>query len=483
MSLRLLTRALLSTMLYGGRCQAARNTAIWMYGVKKFRRSFSTQSDEHLQTRSASDESSERQPRFSEEITSMDQDDRQFVELTVETFNELITSEEDRADIQKILDDYEYMKYVTYRVPSTISSKHMKEAMLLQHQDPESKELKTKKYFEYLFQVEMAIRRRNKAKKIKADAYLEYKATQHYSNEPGNIFDESNKLVYSTFANSIISWLPDQTYKKKVHYAKKVHAAMFGQKLVFDFDFESMMPPRDLVNMAKQVAHCYGMNYKSNIPYDLFFCNYQKKSLTDKHMSYTIGNLHTPESMITIEKRSYLDIFPKDQLVYLTPHSNVPMTEYDHDAVFIMAALVDRTIKKPMTLAKARKEGICMARLPIDNHVVWGTNAKVLTLNQIVGIMLEAKEHGDWKKALLAHIPSRKLKSLQDIEREDAIRLEKLNFRRKNFFRISEESKSSNHSPKSGEPPRNRGYHDRKDKFFKHSDVLESSNAMYKRKS
>lgn len=45
---------------------------------------------------------------------------------------------------------------------------------------------------------------------------------------------------------------------------------------------------------------------------------------------------------LNIHESSYLDVFPKDQLIYLTPHCREEMTKYDPDAVYIVGGLVDK---------------------------------------------------------------------------------------------------------------------------------------------
>ena len=66
-----------------------------------------------------------------------------------------------------------------------------------------------------------------------------------------------------------------------------------------------------------------------------------------------------------------------------------------------------------------------MAKLPIDDYVLWGTgSAKNLTVEQVIRILLDLKVTNDWKYAL-KHVPKRKLlenqKHLFDQELRDKI--------------------------------------------------------------
>ena len=38
---------------------------------------------------------------------------------------------------------------------------------------------------------------------------------------------------------------------------------------------------------------------------------------------------------------SYLDVFPRERLIYLSPDSDEEMVSFDHDAVYIIGGIVD----------------------------------------------------------------------------------------------------------------------------------------------
>lgn len=64
---------------------------------------------------------------------------------------------------------------------------------------------------------------------------------------------------------------------------------------------------------------------------------------------------------------------------------------------------------EPLSLAKAKRERLRMAKFPLDKYLQWGEGSgKSLTLNQCLLILLDMKKTGDWKYAL-RHVPRRKL--------------------------------------------------------------------------
>lgn len=64
---------------------------------------------------------------------------------------------------------------------------------------------------------------------------------------------------------------------------------------------------------------------------------------------------------------------------------------------------------EPISLAKAKREGLRMAKLPLDHHLKWGSGSgKSLTINQVTSILLDIKNTSDWNHSL-RHVPRRKL--------------------------------------------------------------------------
>lgn len=65
-------------------------------------------------------------------------------------------------------------------------------------------------------------------------------------------------------------------------------------------------------------------------------------------------------------------------------------------------------------MAKAKREGIRMAKFPIERYLDWGaSSSKTLTLDQSIRIMLDLRHTRDWKVAL-KNVPVRKLRSSRE---------------------------------------------------------------------
>lgn len=68
-----------------------------------------------------------------------------------------------------------------------------------------------------------------------------------------------------------------------------------------------------------------------------------------------------------------------------------------------------QTNNEPLSLAKAKRDGLKMAKLPLDRYIEWAPGSKKnLNINHMIPILLDLKLTGDWEFAL-RHIPTRKL--------------------------------------------------------------------------
>ncbi|KAI4460495.1 trna (guanine-9-) methyltransferase [Holotrichia oblita] len=159
----------------------------------------------------------------------------------------------------------------------------------------------------------------------------------------------------------------------------------------------------------------FSENRNHDDPYDLHFCNLNEDNLLEKPLHKQITTMYEPSFPLNIHRKSYIDVFPKDKLIYLTPDCREEMLEYDHDAVYIIGAMVDKTKNDPVSLAKAKREGLKMLKLPLDRYLQWAAGSgKSLTINQMILILLDLKKTGDWNYAL-RHVPRRKIMR-EDVE-------------------------------------------------------------------
>jgi len=294
--------------------------------------------------------------------------------------------------------EVEVLRQSGHRVPQNINLRQWKELLTLETRSGR------RKYLSYIFGVEKA---RENRKKKKAEQKQEREVEMKK-------FPENNHLIYGLGHNTLFQRVYDATINN-LYNSKLIQAMQFSQKLVVDCSYDSHMTVREAMNCGKQLTYMFSDNRAHDNPFDLYLCNAVRESNTMKQFVKFIPTLYDPDFPINITEKHYLDLFPKENIVYLTPHCREEMREFDHDAVYIIGAMVDKTNGEPLSLAKAKREGLKMVKFPLDRHLLWGAGgSKSLTLNQVIKILLDIRATGSWDKAL-QHIPRRKLARAEDI--------------------------------------------------------------------
>lgn len=117
---------------------------------------------------------------------------------------------------------------------------------------------------------------------------------------------------------------------------------LFGQKLILDCSYDEYMNTREALNAAKQLMYCFAENRIHDEPFDLHYCNVNLKSQTSKQLERYIPGFLDTSFPINIHTESYMDLFPKEKLVYLTPHCFNDLEEFSYDDYYIIGGMVDK---------------------------------------------------------------------------------------------------------------------------------------------
>jgi len=136
---------------------------------------------------------------------------------------------------------------------------------------------------------------------------------------------------------------------------------------------------------------------------------------------------------VTVTEKSYLDLYPKKDLVYLSPDARETLSHFDANKIYILGGIVDKRGETPLTLAKAQQEGIAAFKLPLDRYTPGGRHdSKALTLDVVLKILLHVKdEPRGWENAIVAHLPKRKTIRGRD-EKADRIQANRLSWSQSN---------------------------------------------------
>lgn len=193
-----------------------------------------------------------------------------------------------------------------------------------------------RKYLNFLFRNEVMNENKKKISKQKK-AEWQAKLAEMKQNET----EDTNEIKYGLAYNSLFLRIYPQTINH-FYNSQLIRNMMFEPKLVIDCGYENDMNKIENHNCAKQLTLAFAANRIHHKPMFLNFCNLHEKGLLNDYLLRNIPNLLDKDFPAVVTSQSYLDLFPKDQLVYLTPHCKTNMIEYDPNMVYIIGAIVDK---------------------------------------------------------------------------------------------------------------------------------------------
>lgn len=328
--------------------------------------------------------------------------------LDQQELEKLLSDPENNKRFQILELEVDVMRHNAERVPTNIEPKDW--LMLLNT----ATKTRRKRYLEFLWKNERSRENVKLKQEMRKSEMLDKK-------EKEKQVEDTGEIKYGLLHNTLFMRIYDTTINH-FYNGKMIQSMMFEPKIVFDCGYDNEMNQREIHNCAKQLSLAFASNRNHVNPMFMYFCNFNKDGLLRRNLQQNIPTLLDDDFPVVVTSQSYLDIFPKNELVYLTPHCRVNLTQFDPDAVYIIGALVDKSDSQPLSLAKAKKEGIRMAKFPIDQYLEWGaSSSKNLTLDQSLKIMLDLRHTGDWKEAL-KHVPNRKLRPAREKMLQNKIR-------------------------------------------------------------
>lgn len=154
-------------------------------------------------------------------------------------------------------------------------------------------------------------------------------------------------------------------YDMKVLYHHRLSSAILhNQPIIFDLDFDAHMEIENKRSLARQIQFSIFRNQEDNSPFNLTLCNVNFESETMLYLNKIEKNFQ--KVPINIYTQSYLDLYPKEKLIYLSPNAKEEMRIFDHEAIYIIGGISDPKVQHPLTYAKAKKERIKAQKLPLD---------------------------------------------------------------------------------------------------------------------
>lgn len=192
-----------------------------------------------------------------------------------------------------------------------------------------------KECFRYLFVIEKKNAQEKERKKEKRKKRLEMRI------EPKGKMTTSSPIVYRLNRNSLFY----RKYNKSMHNYFNYRLAIaewFGPHIIIDCGYESYMNMRELHHCCTQLEQGWTENRMNVKPLDIIFCNVEEDSTVFKKFRQKIPQVGTKESPVHFTEKHYMDLFPAEKLVYLSPHSEQVMEEYDPNSVYIIGEFKDK---------------------------------------------------------------------------------------------------------------------------------------------
>lgn len=178
-----------------------------------------------------------------------------------------------------------------------------------------------------------------------------------------------------------------------------MRAALFGQKIIVDCSYEHMLTNLERSKIAKGLKRVYSENRLHKKPMNLHLCGVQLESVVFQNLSSQVPSLFEKSSLTKLHTECFSELFPKEQLVMLTPDSDTEF-KYDPHAIYIVGAIVDLGHNDPLTLAKAKRLGIRTARFSLDNLRLREGDTRELTMFTTIDIIRECQMTDDIHKVI-----------------------------------------------------------------------------------
>lgn len=177
--------------------------------------------------------------------------------------------------------------------------------------------------------------------------------------------------------------------------ARVAQSMMFGRPLIIDMNMVKDFTIKEYQSAVQQINTILAFNRLRSEPFDISFTNCHIK----EHSDFKTG------FMAKTTRQSYLDIYPPEKMIYLSPYARDNLLEDNPDSIYIIAGYMDfPTLSR---LQPPKRETIKSAKLPLNyflrfyTAINWLDNRcdRVLSTSCMVKVMCEFMDTNDWNEA------------------------------------------------------------------------------------
>lgn len=174
-----------------------------------------------------------------------------------------------------------------------------------------------------------------------------------------------------------------------------------GQRFCIDVGFNADHTDREKRSLCRQMGQAYNAIKQASLP-------------TSLHITSLSGDMLTLLRSQGIENwvasrydQSFWDVFALDQIVLLSPDAADVLEDLQSDKIYVIGGIVDRSVRKSITLGCGIKRGVRTVRLPIQEFVP-DRQSHVLNVDTTLAILVRYLQVRDWPSVLRETVPLRR---------------------------------------------------------------------------
>ena len=199
--------------------------------------------------------------------------------------------------------------------------------------------------------------------------------------------------------------------RKQELFEKTVRSIKAGPKCLLDVCYESAYTSStEWKSLRKQIAHMYGYNARSALPFHFGVMGIIDGNEVDKCISTLPWDKWYCPRFSEAEVQDGESSLRKEWLndaVYLSPDGDNLLESVDVTKTYIIGGIVDRTPSSKISYTRAKALGIPSFRLPINEHIQ--CTKKLLTMVAVIEILRDVALGGAWIDAFQTHISARNI--------------------------------------------------------------------------
>ncbi|KAK2945762.1 putative tRNA methyltransferase [Blattamonas nauphoetae] len=202
--------------------------------------------------------------------------------------------------------------------------------------------------------------------------------------------------------------IEERRQQRQAETERQKEALKTGQRIVIDLSYSEIQTQSELKSLKTQLNFCYGTNNHTPTPVSLHLTSFGGK--LKEEMESIVGFQNW---IIETHEQSFLDIYPHNEIVYLTSDSPNSLEVLDKNCVYVIGGMVDHNRLKGRTFEDSSKHNLRTASLPIRKYVDLSAR-DVLSVNHVFNLLVALLEHeGNWVKALHQTLPPRIIRSVK----------------------------------------------------------------------